>query len=68
MKIAYLCGDRGIPVGGRKAGSVHIQAIVEALRAQGHDVRIVATAGASTVDVVPMTVVETPVADQRREL
>ena len=59
MKIAYVCGDRGIPLGSAKGGAVHVQATVEALRALGHDVDVVAasvtrdTPAAATVTVAP---------------
>jgi glycosyltransferase involved in cell wall biosynthesis len=57
MRIAYLCNDRGIPVGGTKGASIHVRGVVEALRARGHEVPILAArqekAGAdgSVVDV-----------------
>ncbi len=40
MKIAYLCADFGIPIQGDKGASVHVRAVVAALTAQGHDVRV----------------------------
>ncbi len=42
MRIAYLCTDPGVPVFGRKGASVHVQAVVRALRAAGHEVALVA--------------------------
>lgn len=41
--IAYVCVDPGIPVFGTKGASVHIQEIVRAWRALGHDVHIYCT-------------------------
>ena len=35
MKVAYVCADPGVPVFGRKGCSVHVQAVLEALRAAG---------------------------------
>ena len=42
MRIAYLCTDPGVPVFGRKGASVHVQAVVRAMRAAGHEVALVA--------------------------
>lgn len=38
MKIAYVCTDPGVPVFGNKGGSIHVQAVVRALRALGVEV------------------------------
>ncbi len=38
MKIAYVCTDPGVPVFGRKGGSIHVQSVVRALRARGAEV------------------------------
>lgn len=40
MRIAYLSGDRGIPVIGTKGASIHIQALTSALARLGHSVTI----------------------------
>ena len=40
MRIAYLCGDRGVPVFGAKGASIHVRELTRALHALGHDVRI----------------------------
>ena len=42
MRIAYLCTDPGVPVFGRKGASVHVQAVLRAMRASGHEVALVA--------------------------
>ena len=40
MRIAYVSADRGVPVFGSKGCSVHVQAVVRALRAQGARVEL----------------------------
>ena len=42
LSIAYLCADRGIPIGGTKGASIHVRGVAEALHRRGHHVRIVA--------------------------
>ncbi len=42
LSIAYLCADRGIPIGGTKGGSVHVRGVVEALAQRGHRIRVLA--------------------------
>lgn len=42
MRIAYICADKGVPLFGRKGGSVHIQEVVRALLARGAEVEIFA--------------------------
>lgn len=42
MRIAYLCTDPGVPVFGRKGASVHVQSVLRAMRAAGHEVALVA--------------------------
>ena len=44
MRIAYLCGDPGIPVLGHKGASVHLRSLASALHRRGHDVLLAATA------------------------
>ena len=44
MKICYLCPDLGIPVLGRKGGSVHVRELIGAFRRAGHDVVLAAQA------------------------
>lgn len=43
MRLAYVCADPGLPVFGRKGGSVHVQEVLRALRRQGHAVHLFAT-------------------------
>ncbi|GAA4773826.1 glycosyltransferase family 4 protein [Microbacterium gilvum] len=38
MRVAYVCGDPGIPVFGAKGASVHVQEVVRVLLADGHRV------------------------------
>ncbi|MGO2658866.1 glycosyltransferase family 4 protein [Mycetocola reblochoni] len=57
-RIAYIVADPGIPVFGRKGASVHVQAIVRAARARGHEVHVFA---ASRGDDVPSDLAELPV-------
>jgi glycosyltransferase involved in cell wall biosynthesis len=38
MRIAYLCADRGIPLGGRKGASVHVRSLSASLARRGHQV------------------------------
>ena len=38
MRIAYLCADRGIPLGGSKGAAVHMAEIVTALAGSGAEV------------------------------
>jgi glycosyltransferase involved in cell wall biosynthesis len=42
MRILYLCPDLGVPVLGTKGASVHVRALVAALRRAGHDVVLAA--------------------------
>ena len=43
MRLAYVCADPGLPVFGRKGGSVHAQEVVRALRRKGHRVELFVT-------------------------
>jgi glycosyltransferase involved in cell wall biosynthesis len=43
MRIAYVSADFGIPVFGDKGASIHIQEMVKAFAALGHDVNLIAT-------------------------
>lgn len=59
--IAYVCADRGVPVGGHKGASLHVAEMVRALLQRGADVTVLAArvadaaaaayAGATVVDV-----------------
>jgi len=42
MKIAYLCGDFGIPIHGNKGASIHVRELSQALTDLGHRVEIIA--------------------------
>ena len=42
MRIAYVLADRGIPVFGEKGASIHVQEMMRAFTAIGHEVRAVA--------------------------
>ena len=39
-RIVYVCADRGIPVFGEKGASIHLQEMVRAFAALGHEVRV----------------------------
>lgn len=43
MRIAYVTADHGIPVFGNKGASIHIQELVNAFSALGHDVTVLAS-------------------------
>lgn len=45
--IAYVCSDRGVPVGGHKGASLHVAELVRALGQRGADVHILAARVAS---------------------
>lgn len=59
MRIAYVSADRGIPVYGAKGASIHIQAMIRAFEASGHDVFCVAARaggdGPLSVEEIPQT-------------
>jgi glycosyltransferase involved in cell wall biosynthesis len=55
MRIAYLCPDLGIPLGGTKGASVHVRCLVRALVAQGHELVVLAAAGDDPGLGVPVT-------------
>lgn len=42
VHVAYVCADRGVPVGGHKGASAHVTELTRALGANGAEVRIVA--------------------------
>lgn len=50
MKIAYLCFDDGIPVGGNKGASIHLKNITQALANEGNRVLVIAVSGVSPKD------------------
>jgi hypothetical protein len=43
MRLAYVCADPGLPVFGRKGGSVHAQEVVHGLWRKGHRVEFFVT-------------------------
>lgn len=42
LHVAYVCADRGVPVGGRKGASAHVLEMSQALARAGAEVQIVA--------------------------
>jgi len=42
LHIAYVCADRGVPIGGRKGASAHVWELTRALVERGADVRVIA--------------------------
>jgi glycosyltransferase involved in cell wall biosynthesis len=40
VRIAYLSADFGVPVAGTKGASIHVRALVHAMRAEGHEVLV----------------------------
>lgn len=63
MRIAYVTADRGIPVFGAKGASIHIQAMIRAFEALGHEVHCIAARpggiGPFAVEDVPLPPVGT---------
>ncbi len=43
MRIAYVCADPGVPVFGKKGGSVHAQEVIRSLRGRGASVELFAS-------------------------
>jgi len=48
LHIAYVCADRGVPIGGHKGASLHVAELVRALGARGADVQVLAARVAET--------------------
>ncbi|OSM42714.1 glycosyltransferase family 4 protein [Nesterenkonia sp. PF2B19] len=66
MRIAYLLADPGIGVFGTKGASVHVQEMVRALRAHGHEVTVYGTKrgdrpGRPETESVPEDLADLPV-------
>ncbi len=40
--VAYVCGDRGVPIGGDKGASAHVAELTRAMQQRGAEVRIIA--------------------------
>ena len=75
MRIVYVCADRGIPVYSDKGASIHIQEMIQAYIALGHEVKVVcARVGngygkSDSLDVVPVVSTgETPIGREQKEL
>lgn len=62
MRVAYVCADPGLPVFGRKGGSVHVQEVIRGLRRAGHSVELLATrrGGAPPADLADLAVTALP--------
>ena len=60
MRIAYLCGDSGIPVFGDKGASVHLRDLATAFTRCGHDVLVVANRLGTVREGWPWTAVQAP--------
>lgn len=63
MRVAYVCADPGIPVFGRKGGSVHVQEVVRAMTKTGIRVELFAAnrGGSAPADLRELPVIEVPV-------
>lgn len=58
-RIAYLCADRGVPVGGTKGASIHVRAVAGALARRGHDVTLfAANPGGDAIEDLPYELVD----------
>jgi hypothetical protein len=44
MKIAYVCADLGIALGGHNGASAHIRSLLGAWKQLGHEIRVVSPA------------------------
>ncbi|CAN5210625.1 glycosyltransferase family 4 protein [soil metagenome] len=62
MRVAYICADPGLPVFGRKGGSVHVQEVIRGLRRLGHQVELLATrlGGEPPADLAGLAVTALP--------
>ena len=60
LHIAYVCADRGIPIGGYKGASAHVAELTRALVARGADVHIVAARvhDGLTTEELPATTID----------
>jgi glycosyltransferase involved in cell wall biosynthesis len=65
LHIAYVCADRGIPVGGQKGGSAHIGELTRALKYRGAEVRILAARANDEVDESALPAPTTDLGAQR---
>ena len=46
MRVLYVCLDRGIPLGGTKGASIHVEELLRAFEAEGHETVVVARSSA----------------------
>jgi len=53
LHIAYVCTDRGVPIGGTKGASAHVEELTRALVGRGADVRIIAARAAKMPGAKP---------------
>jgi glycosyltransferase involved in cell wall biosynthesis len=56
LHVAYVCADRGVPIGGTKGASAHVRELTRALAAHGVAVRILATRVANPGRALPPVV------------
>jgi hypothetical protein len=64
MRIAYVCADRGVPIGGTKGASTHVAELVRAIADRGAEVRVLA---ARCADGAAGEAVRVPVEDLSAE-
>jgi glycosyltransferase involved in cell wall biosynthesis len=64
MRIAYVCADRGVPIGGTKGASAHVAELVRAIADRGAEVRVLA---ARCADAAAGEAVGAPVEDLSAE-
>jgi len=62
MRVAYVCADPGLPVFGRKGGSIHVQEVIRGMRRAGHQVELLATrlGGDAPADLADVAVTALP--------
>jgi glycosyltransferase involved in cell wall biosynthesis len=72
VRVLYVCLDRGIEVGGTKGAAIHVAEMTGALRAEGHEVSVLARRGVAGADVtiaaVPSQHVAGPMGVLRRDV
>src|SRR5438876_4543935 len=52
MRVLYVCLDRGIPLGGTKGASIHVEELVRAFDAEGHETVVVTRSSAGAPKAV----------------
>jgi glycosyltransferase involved in cell wall biosynthesis len=60
MRIAYLCGDLGVPLDGHKGAAAHVRGLVRAFAALGHEVSVLASEPGVADLGVPVLPIEKP--------